>query len=367
MKILWFTWKDLSNPLSGGAELVDFKIAERLVKRGHEVKFITSGFYKAKPREFINGFEIIRVGNYLSVYFEAFIEYHRNWKNWADVVIEEINTVPFFTQFYVKEKRFLLIYQLCREIWFYQSVFPISLFGFLIEPIYLFFLRKNKVITESKSTKCDLQKYGFNAEDISIIPMASNISPIVSLNNNRKYKELTLLSIGSIRSMKRTLIQIKAFELSKKTIASLKMIVAGSYENNYGLKVKKYIENSIYKKDILFLGKIDESKKMDLMSKSHLIVVSSVKEGWCLVVTEAAAQGTPAVVCNSDGLKDSVIDGSTGLISKDSTPYELSLKIVELISDPVKYWQFSKKAWTEAKKMSYDATCSEFFKIIKQQ
>jgi len=40
-----------------------------------------------------------------------------------------------------------------------------------------------------------------------------------------------------------------------------------------------------------------------LLQKSHVLAVTSVKEGWGLVVTEANPQGTPAVVYNVDGLR----------------------------------------------------------------
>ena len=37
MKILWFTWKDLKNPLSGGAEVINEGLGKRLAENGHEV------------------------------------------------------------------------------------------------------------------------------------------------------------------------------------------------------------------------------------------------------------------------------------------------------------------------------------------
>jgi flavodoxin len=42
MKILWFTWKDRSHPRSGGAEVVNEEIAQRLARDGHEVIFLNT-------------------------------------------------------------------------------------------------------------------------------------------------------------------------------------------------------------------------------------------------------------------------------------------------------------------------------------
>src|SRR4030042_2888892 len=142
MKILWFTWKDKKNPQAGGAEMLAEEIAKRLAGDGHEVIFIVGGYPGAVQTEHVDGYQIIRVGNRWTVYWRAFRYYRKALAGWADVLIEEINTIPFFTRFYLRgEKKLLFIPQLCREIWFYEMVFPLSLIGYLAEPIYLRLLK----------------------------------------------------------------------------------------------------------------------------------------------------------------------------------------------------------------------------------
>jgi glycosyltransferase involved in cell wall biosynthesis len=46
----------------------------------------------------------------------------------------------------------------------------------------------------------------------------------------------------------------------------------------------------------------------------------SVCEGWRLAVAESNAMGTPVVAYNVPGLRDSVIDGKTGVSVKDNSP-----------------------------------------------
>jgi hypothetical protein len=86
-----------------------------------------------------------------------------------NLVIDEVNSIPFFAKFYAKEKNILLVHQLCRQIWFYQMFFPLSLIGYLLEPLYLRLLSDRKVITVSESTKRDLTRFGFKAENTSIM------------------------------------------------------------------------------------------------------------------------------------------------------------------------------------------------------
>lgn len=363
MRILWFTWKDLTNPQAGGAEVMNEELARRLAKDGHEIILLVGGYEESKREEMVNGYKIIRVGNRYTVYWEAYRYYVKHLKGWANLIIEEINTIPFMTQWYAKEKKILLIYQLCREIWFYQFFFPLSIIGFLIEPIYLWLVRKNKVLTESESTKKDLLKYGFKAESVSIIPIGVDITKIES-KGIKKYSNFTLLSVGTIRSMKRTIDQIKAFEFAKKEMPDLQMKIAGDAAGSYGNKTLETIKKSPFAKDIEYCGRVSKEKKIELISRSHLILGTSVKEGWGLVITEAAVSKVPAVVYNVDGLRDSVIDNKTGLITSHNTPIELSRKIVQIIKDKKLQTRLEENALLHAKSFTYERSFETFKKII---
>ncbi len=187
MRLLWFTWKDIKHPLAGGAEVVNHELAKRLVKNGHRVTFIVASFKKAPHEEKIDGYKVIRVGSRWTVYWKAYKYYKKNLRGKFDVVIDEVNTIPFFAKFYVKEKNILFIHQLAREIWFYQMVFPLSLIGYVLEPLYLKRLKDKKVITISESTKKDLVKVGFKPQNIFIISEGIEMEPVPYLSENDKF------------------------------------------------------------------------------------------------------------------------------------------------------------------------------------
>jgi glycosyltransferase involved in cell wall biosynthesis len=364
MKILWFTWKDRKNPNAGGAETVNEELAKRLAQDGHEVILLVAGFKNATREEIASGYKIIRLGNRWTVYWQAYRYYKKHFTGWADLAIDEVNTLPFFCKFYVKEKNIILCYQLCRQIWFYQMFFPLNLIGYLIEPLYLWLLRKQIVITESESTKRDMQKYGFKANSIFVFNIGLEIEAAKDLNNLSKYTEPTILSLGTFRGMKKTLHIVKAFEMAKERIPDLKLIMAGEAKARYGKKVLDYIHNSEYKDSVNYLGKVEIDRKMELMQKSHIICVTSVKEGWGLVVTEANSQGTPAIVYNVDGLRDSVKDNATGMVCQKNNPETLAANIVELLNDKERYNKLRKEAWESSKRFNYNNSYDRFIKII---
>lgn len=364
MNIFWLSWKDIKHHLAGGAEVVTDQILSRLATNGHKVTLLTSGYENASNKDEINGYEVLRMGNRLTVYREV-RKYLKKLTTRPDLLIEEVNTIPFFSQWVLpKTRRYLFFHQLARQIWFYQMFFPLSLFGYLLEPIYLRLLNKNLAITVSNSTKKDLMRHGFKVENISIISEGITLTPIPDLKRVKKYDKLTVLSLGAVRAMKRTLEQIKAFEFAKEQLPELEMIVAGSTNDKYGQKVKDYAQRSRFKDSIQLLGRIDESKKLEVMRRCHVLLVTSTKEGWCLVVTEANSQGTPAVVYNVDGLRDSVQENITGLISPKNQPKLMAGLLVLILKDQKRYERIRQKAWEESRKITFEQCYRDFIKSV---
>lgn len=366
MKFLWFTWKDLAHPLAGGAEVENEEIAARLCSQGHEVTFVVGGFQGGKEQETIKGYKVIRVGGALSVYWKAYRYYKKHLVGWADVIIEEINTIPFFTSCYAKEKNILLYHQLCRKVWFYQMIFPLNVIGYTVEPIYVWLLRKNKIITISESSKRDLMRYGYKSQNINIIPMGIEIDPCSNPVKIKKFDEPTVLSLGAIRAMKRPDHQIRAFEIAKESIPELKLKIAGGGKGRYFERVMAQIKSSKYASSIEYLGRITIEKKIELMGKSHLILVTSVKEGWGLIVTEANSQGTPAVVYDIDGLRDSTKDGITGVVIKENTPVALAKELVKLLRDKERYNKMAANAYNMALDCNFKRSSDTFLEIVKK-
>ena len=353
MKILWFTWKDKKNPLAGGAEMVNENLAKRLAKEDNEIVFLVAGFKGALQEETINGYKVIRLGNKWTVYWRAFLYYKKHLHGWADLVIDEVNTIPFFAKFYVKEKNILFFHQLCREIWFYEMFFPLNIIGYILEPFYTWLLRDRVAITVSESTKRDLMRFGFRDENVNIIRERIEIEPVGSPETVKKYDVFTILSLGSLRPMKRTTDVVKAFELAKKKIPDLQLIIAGDNSGNYGRKVISAVKSSPVRDSIKVLGRVSVGKKIELLQKTYILVSTSVKEGWGLTVTEANSQGTPAIVYDIDGLRDSVKNGKTGIVCNKNTPESLAKNIISLLLDKGKYENLRQNAWRLSKDFNF--------------
>ncbi len=363
MRILWLSWKDRAHPQAGGAEVVTHQLIKRLARDGHEVVLLASGFAGCIPRTQTDGYTIVRVGGRFSVYWQAYA-FYRAQPEPFDLVVEEVNTIPFFAKWYARTPVVLFFHQLAREVWLYEMRPPFSWVGYLLEPIYLRLLAGPPTVTVSQSSKADLVRHGFSAEHISIISEGIEFDPLPSLP--RKPDEATILSLGAIRSMKRVADIVRAYEIAKGALPRLKLVVAGGAQGAYGERVLSLIKRSCYASDIVYEGRVSPERKRDLLAQARAVIVASVKEGWCLVVTEANAMGTPAAVYNVDGLRDSVRDQKTGRIARQNTPQGLADALTALLSDKETYEATRLRAWEWSKLITFDKSYADFKLALKK-
>lgn len=369
MNILWLTWKDHTHPAAGGAEIVLRELSQRLVADGHNVTWLTCGYARNSRRETVDGIEIIRVGrNRYAHSVRALSYYFRKLRGKFDIVIEVVNTAPYFSVFFGKKsRRFLFYHQLAREIWFHEAPPGMSHFGYYaLEPVATRLLSHADAttITVSESTRADLARYGFDPKRTHIISEGIEIEPLTDLTLVKKFAKPTLLSFGAMRAMKRTLDQVEAFELAKKTIPDLQLKIAGDASGAYGQKVLEHVAASPFSRDIEYLGKVSLKDKIRLMQKSHLILQTALKEGWGLTITEAASQGTPAVAYDVDGLRDSIRTGKTGLISA-ANPEALARSVARLLANPELYARMRSAAWAWSKQITFDNAYRDFKTVLE--
>ena len=324
-RILILNWRDHVHPNAGGAEMYTQRVAMEWVKMGHSVTLFCSSAPGYSSDEVVNGLRTIRRGSKHTVYREAKHFYRREGRGQYDLIIDEVNTRPFLTPKWVKDASSIaLIHQVCRNIWFYEYSLPIALVGrFILEPWWLRAYRNVPTITVSPSSANSLKCYGLH--NIKIIP--EGMDQIISDIEIKRETEPTLIFVGRLAANKRPNEAIEAFRFVRQEIPTAKMWIIGSGPMESNLRKLPY-------EGIEFLGRVSEVEKRARLARAHILVVTSVREGWGLVVTEAAQCGTIAVGYDVPGLRDS-IQASGGQLSA-SEPFELGQKIINILSKSYK-------------------------------
>lgn len=370
MNILILNWRDIKNPHSGGAEILTHELAKRWVKGGHRVVWFSSSFYHALPKEKIDGIEVIRKGDPVarfllnSVHFLAYLEYKKNFKGKFDVVIDEIHGFPFFTPWYVKEKKFALICEVAGELWMKMFTPLFGLLGRIVEIFYLRLVYKNiPFLTISESTKRDLVHNGVSEKNISVIPMGVSVPKVMKKFN--KEKNPTLIFVGRISSLKGIEDGLLTTRILKRTYPNIRLWVIGRGPDIYINRLKQLCINQGITKNVVFWGFVSEEKKFEVLARAHLLISPSIKEGFGLTIPEAGYVATPAVVYNSPGLSELVVNGKTGLVCRNNTPLDLAKNIERLLQDQNLYKSLQENSIVASKGYDWDNSAKFVLQFLK--
>ncbi|GFP25551.1 hypothetical protein HKBW3S43_00631 [Candidatus Hakubella thermalkaliphila] len=364
MRILILNWRDIKNPKAGGAEVVTHEIAKRWVQWGHEVTLFTAEFPGATPEEEFEGVHIIRRGKQYSVHYEAFRHYRRHLRGLFDVVIDEINTIPFLTPLYVSDKKVAFFHQLAREVWLYESKFPMNVIGYVSEPLYLKVYRSIPTVVGSESTRQDMLRLRFRS--VHVIRYGIDVTPLAEVPSSvEKAKEPTVLYVGRLVPSKRVEDIVEAVYLVRRDISDIRLWVVGDGKADYIARLRCQVQRYGLRGHVWFWGKVSLEKKLELMRQAHILALASVREGWGLVVIEANAMGTPAVVYNVHGLRDSVRHSETGIICTENSPRAMAESIIAFLRDDQLSTHLAQCALEWSRLFTWDKAANEFLRIVK--
>lgn len=367
MNVLILNWKDIKNPDVGGAEIILYELSKRLVQNGHTVTWFCRSFPGAKPEEIIDGIRIIRRGNRITVYWEAYM-YYRSLPQKPDKVLDCVNTICWQTPLYVpKEKRIAYVNQLAKEVFFYELPPVLSHIAYMLEPLEYLTYRNTKFLCYSESVKKDIATFGIPETNISTFPIGIDHERYIP---GKKSRDPLFLFVARLTAMKRPDLCVEAMRIvvRKYPKAKLAIVGYGPMEKKIGDMIRTYeLEKNVYlvNKDHLFFDTHPKDQKVKLMQQAWALLLPSVKEGWGMVVTEAAACGTPGIVTDITGLKDSVLRDITGIhIPFRPSAGILAGAMMRLVSDDKKRLQISREAHKFSETFGWETSFRVFLSRI---
>ena len=342
----------------GGAEVFTYEVAKRWVALGHEVTLFTSKFPGCKDEETVDGIRIVRAGGRFTVYGQAKKFYAKRFsKEGFEVIIDEINTQPFFAQKFAKngEKVVALIHQLAREFWYYETPFPVSYVGYhFLENRWLKQYLNVPTVAVSESTRTDLLDLGF--QNVSIVPEGLNFEPLEALPE--KDSNPIVVFSGRLKRAKRPDHAVKAFRIVREKVPNAELWVFGD-----GPFRKTLVQ--IAGPGVRFFGALSSGERREHLKKCWVLMVPGLREGWGLNIVEANALGVASVAYNVPGLRDSVKNGETGLLVESGDINCLAEKTISLLENQGERQRLSLNALEYAKEFNWDNTANEFIAKIK--
>ena len=214
MKILAVNWEDLANPQAGGAEVHLLEILKRIAAGGHQVTLLCSSFPGAKQKEESDGIRIIRRGSRYDFNLVAPFAFRALLKEqkW-DIVIEDINKIPFYTPLYHRLPLLVVIPHLFADTVFKEINFILGLYIYLSEKPIPSVYKGFKIMVISESTKEDLVKRGIPEDDIFVIKCGIDQTLYAVDPQIEKYANPTVTYLGRLKKYKSIQHLIAGFSL----------------------------------------------------------------------------------------------------------------------------------------------------------
>jgi glycosyltransferase involved in cell wall biosynthesis len=360
MNILALNWNDLTNPYAGGAEVQLEELLRRLAKFGHSITLFCSGYDGCVPEETIEGLKIIRRGNRYNFNLVAPRHLRRMVRDGNyDLLIEDINKIPFYTPFYLPPmKRLLIIPHLFATTVFQEVNFLLASYVYLSE-IPLFWIYRNchfNVVSES--TAEEMMRRGVPEKDISIIYNGVDRSTYFPDDAIPKCEQPTIMYLGRIKKYKSIQHLIRAFALVKeRKFPDARLMIVG--DGDYAPKLKALARSLNLVDSVEFTGFVPTADKVDRLRKAHVAVLPSVKEGWGLTNIEANAVGTAVIAADSPGLRDSVRHGVTGYLYEYGNIEQLTARLATVLGDEQQRLALQKGALEWANNFSWDESAKQ--------
>lgn len=367
MKILILNWRDIKNPLAGGAEISLFEHAKYWKKKGAEIDWISASFNSAPSSEIIDGIQIFRMGSVYTVHLRTLAKSLNGQFKKYDLIIDSFHFVPYLSVLYPKTSKIPkvgLLNEVAGKLWFSNINYPMALAGYILEPVAIRFYKHKTIITGSESARDDLIRLGTPADNIHVVHHGVHITPVAKTIN--KEKKPTMLFLGRVSYDKGIRHAAAAFSKVMEKSPKAQFWIVGKEEKE-GIFNKLQEQYPLLKGRIKYFGFVNENKKFELYRKAWVLIHPSEKEGWGLTVIEAASQGTPTVGYNVEGLRDSIIDKETGILADSGSITSLADGVIRLFQDPDLYSMMSENGIHWAKQFEWSKSVRKSWNILKQE
>ncbi|MFI8187659.1 glycosyltransferase family 4 protein [Streptomyces sp. NPDC085946] len=305
-RIVFLAHRDLGNPSAGGSELLVDRLADGLTRLGHQVTLLCGG-----PAAF-RDYRVVSAGGTYGHYLRARSAFARQVGD-CDLLVEVCNGVPYLAPLWHRGPTLCLVNHVHTDLWpmrFAGPLAPAARIGRRLEHWALAGARRRGLLVAvSPSTAHALRAIGVERERIRVVHNGvEEPGPRAARSPDPLF-----VAVGRLVEYKRVDLLLRLWERVRPVTGGRLVIVGDGPE-------RQRLER-LAGPGVEFAGHVPEAEKHRLLCAAWLLLHPSAVEGWGLVVTEAAARETPAVAFDVPGLRDSVVDGETGVLARGESSF----------------------------------------------
>jgi glycosyltransferase involved in cell wall biosynthesis len=310
-RVHFIAWRDIDDPEAGGSELHAHRVASLWGEAGIDVTFRTSAVHGASSALTREGYRVLRQAGRYGVFPGAAWEGMRMGHRPGDALVEIWNGMPFFSPLWYRGPRLVFLHHVHADMW--NMVLPSQLaklgstFERRIAPLVY---RDSRVVTLSESSRNEIiEMLGLRPGRVTLAP--PGVDPQFSPGGERAADPL-VVAVGRLVPVKRFDPLIRAVASMRKRIPALRLVIIGEGYKRFELEA---LQAELGAESWLELpGRVTDEELIEWYRRAWVVASSSLREGWGMTLTEAAACGTPAVATAIAGHTDAVVDGESGLL-----------------------------------------------------
>jgi len=359
--VVFFNWRDTANPEGGGSERYVETMARGLVENGARVTIFCAAHDAAPSDQVVDGVRYVRRGNHLDVYLLGVWNLLLRRFGKVDVIVDVQNGLPFFTRIATHKPVVVLVHHVHREQW--PVVFPGTLgrVGWWIErrlaPVLY---RRSQYVAVSRATRAELVTLGVGKKRIAIVHNGTATPPDVAAERS---PTPAIVVVGRLVPHKQVEHAIDAVAAVRADHPDVHLSVVGSgwWEDD----LRKYAADAGAGDLVTFEGQVPEERKHEILARSWLMLLPSLKEGWGLVIGEAGTHRVPTVAYSSaGGTCESVSHDRSGLLVADEV--ELTSALRELISDVDRRHRLGDGAYDMSREFAWEHSQASFVRVLTE-
>lgn len=363
LRVLFLNWRDTRHPEGGGSEVYVENVARSLAAAGHDVTVFCAMYDGAEPTEVVDGVRFARAGTKLSVYAEAVQRLRRGQFGELDAIVDVQNGIPFMSRAVCKGVPVVvLVHHVHREQW--PVVYdPLrSRIGWWVESrLAPWLYRDCAYVAVSDRTRDELQALGVDRRRIRVIHNGIESAPGVG-DGPTEHPHIAV--VGRLVPHKRVEHVLRAAAILRRRHPDLRISVVG--DGWWSPRLQRVAETLGVTDMVDFLGFVDEKDKHSVYAGAWVLALPSLKEGWGIVVMEAATHGVPAVAYSSaGGVAESIVDGHTGLLV-DGGVEDFAMALDVLLTDSRRRQRMGRAARERTESFTWAATAQSFADVLAE-
>ena len=217
-----------------------------------------------------------------------------------------------------------------------------------IKKIFNILNQTSAIVANSNYTLSLVKQFGLKKPILErIYPGTLDFQKIKETKINKIQGHPIMLTLARLEKRKGHFFVLNCIEKLKNEFSNLQYIIAGEGpELSY---LKKIVKDKKLDKNVIFLGKINDSEKKYIFTKTDLMIMPTIDEsknrsieGFGISYIEAALFGIPSIASNVGGTSEAVFHNKTGIVLNHIDELEVNLR--ELLTNQEKRKLLGKEA-----------------------